>query len=208
MKLENIKFRDKLYNLSFSHYASSNFIAILMGEPNDEYPDIITTNNSEIEKVGEVEYVQIRSDQPEYAQLLIENGLIEENPTFAFPQGYYISILFFAPTEEFANYIKENVKQQLQNRKKVNDDSIFIKYDSLTFLCDFELKKLEFIFKTDVPITSPTPAKANSLLSSLNKFKEPYVQLGCQVAHIEFIYIPNNAEERKSALKEFIENYS
>lgn len=111
MKLENIKIRDKLYNLSFSRYASSNFIAILMGEPNDEYPDIITTNNSEIEKVGEVEYVQIRSDQPEYAQLLIENGLIEENPTFAFPQGYYISILFFAPTEEFANYIKENVKQ-------------------------------------------------------------------------------------------------
>ena len=110
MKLENIKFRDKLYNLSFSRYASSNFIAILKGEPNDEYPDVITTNNSEIEKVGEVEYVQIRSDQPEYAQLLIENGLIEENPTFAFPQGYYISILFFAPTEEFANYIKENVK--------------------------------------------------------------------------------------------------
>ena len=110
MKLENIKFRDKLYNLSFSRYASSNFIAILKGKPNDEYPDVITTNNSEIEKVGEVEYVQIRSDQPEYAQLLIENGLIEENPTFAFPQGYYISILFFAPTEEFANYIKENVK--------------------------------------------------------------------------------------------------
>lgn len=89
--------------------------------------------------------------------------------------------------------------------KKVNDDSIFIKYGSLTFLCDFELKKLEFIFKTDVPITSPTPAKSNSLL---NKFKEPYVQLGCQVAHIEFIYIPNNAEEMKSVLKEIIENYS
>lgn len=88
--------------------------------------------------------------------------------------------------------------------KKVNDDSIFIKYGSLTFLCDFELKKLEFIFKTDVPITYPTPAKANSL----NKFKEPYVQLGYQVAHIEFIYIPNNEEEMKSVLKEIIDNYS
>lgn len=92
--------------------------------------------------------------------------------------------------------------------KKVNDDSIFIKYGLLTFLCDFELKKLEFIFKTDVPITSPTPAKANSLLNSLNKFKEPYVQLGYQVAHIEFIYIPNNEEEIKSVLKEIIDNYS
>lgn len=92
--------------------------------------------------------------------------------------------------------------------KKVNNDSIFIKYGSLTFLCDFEMKKLEFIFKADVPITAPTPAKANSLLSTLNKFRDPYVQLGCRVAHIEFIYIPNNEEELKSVLKEIIENYS
>lgn len=92
--------------------------------------------------------------------------------------------------------------------KKVNNDSIFIKYGSLTFLCDFELKKLEFIFKTDVPTTSPTPDKANSLLSSLSKFKEPYVQLGHQVTHVEFIYIPNNEEEMKSVLKEIIEQYN
>lgn len=92
--------------------------------------------------------------------------------------------------------------------KKVNNDSIFIKYGSLTFLCDFELKKLEFIFKTDVPTTSPTPDKANSLLSSLNKFKEPYVQLGHQVNYVEFIYIPNNEEEMKSVLKEIIEQYN
>lgn len=92
--------------------------------------------------------------------------------------------------------------------KKVNNDSIFIKYGSLTFLCDFELKKLEFVFRTDVPITSPTPAKDISLLSSLNKFKEPYVQLGHQVAYIEFIYIPNNEEEMKSVLKEIIEQYN
>lgn len=72
----------------------------------------------------------------------------------------------------------------------------------------FWAEELEFIFKTDVPITSPTPAKANSLLSSLNKFKEPYVQLGYQVAHIEFIYIPNNEEEMKSVLEEIIEQYN
>lgn len=92
--------------------------------------------------------------------------------------------------------------------KKVNNDSIFIKYGSLTFLCDFELKKLEFIFKTDVPITSPTPAKANSLLNSLNKFKEPYVQLGYQVAHIEFIYIPNNAEELETTIYQLLKSYN
>lgn len=111
MQLKNIKFNDKLYNLSFSRYASSNFIAILMGEPDDEYQDAITTNNSVMEKDenDDTEYIQIRTDDREYAQLLIENGLIEDRPDFIMPQGY-IGIMFFAPTEEFAKYIKENIE--------------------------------------------------------------------------------------------------
>lgn len=111
MKLENINFKGGTYNFSFSRYSSSNFIAILMGEPNDEYPDIITTNNSVLEKSenNDTEYVQIRTDNPEYVKLLVENGLIEKEPNFIMSQGY-IGIMFFAPTEEFANYIKENVK--------------------------------------------------------------------------------------------------
>ena len=92
--------------------------------------------------------------------------------------------------------------------KKIDDDSIFIKYGSLKFLCDFEKKKLQFIFKVDVPTIATQPDKANSLLSTLNKFQEPYVQLGYQVTHIEFIYIPNNEEEMKSVLKEIIEQYN
>lgn len=108
MKLENIEFQNKSYNLSFSRYSYSNFIAILMGEPNEEYPDVITTNNSELTKEGETEYIQIRTDRPEYAQLLIENGLIQEKPEFIFPQGF-IGIMFYKPTEEFTNYIKENI---------------------------------------------------------------------------------------------------
>lgn len=111
MKLENINFKGGTYNFSFSRYSSSNFIAILMGEPNDEYPDIITTNNSVMEKDenDDTEYVQIRTDEKQYAQLLIENGLIEERPDFILPQGY-IGIMFYAPPDEFAQYIKENVK--------------------------------------------------------------------------------------------------
>lgn len=111
MKLENIEFHGELYNFTFSRYSYSNYIAILMGQPNDEYPDIITTNNSMMGKDenDDTEYIQIRTDNPEYVQLLIENGLIEKEPRFVLPQGY-IGIMFFAPTEEFANYIKENVK--------------------------------------------------------------------------------------------------
>lgn len=111
MKLENINFKGGTYNFSFSRYSSSNFIAILMGLPNDEYPDIITTNNSVMTKDENdpTEYVQIRTDNPEYVRLLVNNGLIEDKPDFIMPQGY-IDIMFFAPTEEFAKYIKENVK--------------------------------------------------------------------------------------------------
>lgn len=111
MKLENINFKGETYNFSFSRYSSSNFIAILMGQPNDEYPDIITTNNSVMTKDENdpTEYVQIRTDNPEYVRLLVNNGLIEDKPNFIMSQGY-IGIMFFAPTEEFAKYIKENVK--------------------------------------------------------------------------------------------------
>lgn len=111
MKLENIDFNGKSYNLRIDRYASSNFIAILMELPNDEYPDVITTNNSVLEKSenNDTEYVQIRTDNPEYVKLLVENGLIEEEPNFIMAQGY-IGIMFFAPTEELAQYIKENVK--------------------------------------------------------------------------------------------------
>ena len=111
MKLENINFKGETYNFSFSRYSSSNFIAILIGLPNDEYPDIITTNNSVMTKDENdpTEYVQIRTDNPEYVRLLVNNGLIEDKPNFIMAQGY-IGIMFFAPTEEFAQYIKENVK--------------------------------------------------------------------------------------------------
>ena len=106
MKLENINFKGETYNFSFSRYSSSNFIAILMGQPNDEYPDIITTNNSVMTKDENdpTEYVQIRTDNPEYVRLLVNNGLIEDKPNFIMSQGY-IGIMFFAPTEEFAKYI-------------------------------------------------------------------------------------------------------
>lgn len=91
MKLENINFKGETYNFSFSRYSSSNFIAILMGLPDDEYPDIITTNNSVMEKDENdpTEYVQIRTDNPEYVKLLVNNGLIEDRPDFIMPQGYY-----------------------------------------------------------------------------------------------------------------------
>ena len=111
MKLENIEFHGEKYNFTFSRYESSDFIAILMGEPNDEFPAIITTNHGDVTKanVNGDEFIQIRTDEMEYAKLLFDNGLIVGEPTFVLPSGF-IGILFCGPTEEFKKYIEENVK--------------------------------------------------------------------------------------------------
>lgn len=111
MKLENIEFRGEKYNFTFSRYTTSDFIAILIGEPNDEFPEVITTNHGDVTKsdTNGDEFIQIRTDELEHVKLLVENGLITSEPTFVIPSGY-IGILFFAPTEEFKKYIEENVK--------------------------------------------------------------------------------------------------
>lgn len=111
MKLENIEFRGEKYNFTISRYTTSDFIAILMGEPNDEFPAIITTNHGDVTKadVNGGEFIQIRTDEMEYAKLLFDNGLIVGEPTFVVPSGF-IGILFYAPTVEFKKYIEENVK--------------------------------------------------------------------------------------------------
>ena len=111
MKLENIEFRGEQYNFTFSRYTTSDFIAILMGESDDEFPEIITTNHGDVTKadVNGDEFIQIRTDEMDYAKLLFDNGLIVGEPTFIVPSGF-IGILFFAPTEEFQKYIQENVK--------------------------------------------------------------------------------------------------
>lgn len=111
MKLKNVEFRGEKYKFTFSRYTTSDFIAILMGEPNDEFPAIITTNHGDVTKsdVNGDEFVQIRTDEMYYAKLLFDNGLIVGEPTFVVPSGF-IGILFNAPTNEFKKYIEENVK--------------------------------------------------------------------------------------------------
>lgn len=111
MKLKNVEFRREKYNFTFSRYTTSDFIAILIGEPNDEFPEVITTNHGDVTKsdTNGDEFIQIRTDELEHVKLLVENGLIKSEPTFVIPSGY-IGILFFAPTEEFKKYIEENVK--------------------------------------------------------------------------------------------------
>ncbi len=98
-------------------------------------------------------------------------------------------------------------KEKLRT-KKIDDDSIFIKYGSLKFLCDFEKKKLQFLFKVEMPANSPALDKTNSLFNNSDKFQKPYIELGSRVTRMDFIYIPNNEEEMKSVLKQILEQYN
>lgn len=98
-------------------------------------------------------------------------------------------------------------KEKLRT-KKIDEDSIFIKYGSLKFLCDFEKKKLQFLFKVEMHANSLTSDESVSLLNDLSQFQEPYIELGYRVTRIDFIYIPNNEEEMKLVLEQILEQYS
>lgn len=117
MKLENVLYNNEKCNITFSRYSNSDFLAVLINFEDEEYGSPITTNNSSYvksdfldENGNNPEYIQIRSDEPQYVEFLIENGLIQEDPAFSIPQGF-ISIFFFEPTDEFAQYIKENIEE-------------------------------------------------------------------------------------------------
>ena len=117
MKLENVLYNNEKCNITFSRYSNSDFLAVLINFESEEYGSPITTNNSSYvksdfldENGNNPEYIQIRSDEPQYVKFLIENGLITGDPAFSIPQGF-ISIFFFEPTDEFTQYIKENIEE-------------------------------------------------------------------------------------------------
>ena len=100
--------QDKFHNinLSFNRYQSNGAIAVIAEEEGEVY-DYLTTNIHEDFNLKENNLVQIRSDYSQYADFLIENNFIKPQTVMVVPSGF-IFILFFEPTEEFSNYIKEN----------------------------------------------------------------------------------------------------
>lgn len=111
LKIKSTFYEDKFHNinLSFSRYQSNDAIAIIAEEDGEVY-DFFTTNNPEEDadfNLKENNLVQIRSDYSQYADFLVENNFIKPQPVMMVPSGF-ILILFFEPTEEFSNYIKEN----------------------------------------------------------------------------------------------------
>ena len=108
LKIKSNFSKDKFHNinLSFNRYQSNGAIAVIAEEEGEVY-DYLTTNIHEDFNLKENNLVQIRSDYSQYADFLIENNFIKPQTVMVVPSGF-IFILFFEPTEEFSNYIKEN----------------------------------------------------------------------------------------------------
>ena len=95
-------------------------------------------------------------------------------------------------------------KKKLRTKELTIDEAIFVHYGAVKFLVDFETGPLKVIFQFARPIDTFLERD----FADLGSIREKEITKGHQVAHIEFIYIPNNEEEMKSVLKEIIDNYS
>lgn len=88
--------------------------------------------------------------------------------------------------------------------KKVNNDSIFIKYGSLTFLCDFETGPLKVIFQ----FARPVDTFFENDFEEFGKLKEKSIVKGHLYDHMEFIAMPENEDEFKTLLEKVLNKYS
>lgn len=109
MKLKNITFQDEQINLLPNRYEDTNAIAISIQEVDDDYAETVTISavpdeeeliENEIEPGTEL--VAISYEDSDIANMLAENGLIEEEPKIVnFGDVYY-----YSPTQNLLNHIK------------------------------------------------------------------------------------------------------
>ena len=109
MKLENLNFKDEVLSLEFAHYLENNQPAIVAICEDGELYDYLTTN-IDFFYPG---HIGIRSDYPDYPELLLEAGVIKTTSTyFSVPSGY-IFINFF----ELTDAAKEKFKEVFESYK-------------------------------------------------------------------------------------------
>lgn len=109
MKLKNITFQDEQINLLPNRYEDTNAIAISIQEVDDDYAELVTISavpdeeeliENEIEPGTEL--VAISYEDSDIANMLAENGLIEEEPKIVnFGDVYY-----YSPTQNLLDHIK------------------------------------------------------------------------------------------------------
>lgn len=105
MKLENVIFEESTFNLLVSRYQETNAIAILIQEADEDYAEPITVSLlPEDEEYSNMDLVAIPADDSEMANLLVENGLIEEGYEYL---DFFEGVYFYSPTKDLIKYLDE-----------------------------------------------------------------------------------------------------
>jgi hypothetical protein len=98
--------------------------------------------------------------------------------------------------------IKNNKK--LRTKELTIDESIFVHFGAVKFLCDFETGPLKVIFQFARPIDTFFERD----FANLGSIREKQITKGYLYDHIEFWTMPENEEEFKTLLQKVLDNYS
>lgn len=97
---------------------------------------------------------------------------------------------------------KDNKK--LRTKELTIDESIFVHFGAVKFLCDFETGPLKVIFK----FARLVDTFFESDFEEFGKLKEKSIVKGHLYDHIEFWTMPETEEEFKTLLQKVLDNYS
>ena len=97
---------------------------------------------------------------------------------------------------------KDNKK--LRTKELTIDESIFVHFGAVKFLCDFETGPLKVIFQ----FARPVDTFFESDFEEFGKLKEKSIVKGHFYDHMEFVAMPENEEELKTLLEKVLDNYS
>lgn len=92
--------------------------------------------------------------------------------------------------------------------KKVNADSIFIKYGAVKFLADFETGPLKLIFKIECPTKTFFENDFIDLGEGFGKLSDKHITKGQLYDRVEFGAMPENEDEFKTLLEKVLNKYS
>lgn len=97
---------------------------------------------------------------------------------------------------------KDNKK--LRTKEFTIDESIFVHFGAVKFLCDFETGPLKVIFQ----FARPVDTFFERDFADLGSIREKEITKGHLFDHIEFWTMPENEEEFKTLLQKVLDNYS
>lgn len=101
---------------------------------------------------------------------------------------------------------KDNKK--LRTKELTIDESIFVHFGAVKFLCDFETGPLKVIFQFACPVDTFFENDFIDLGGGFGKLSDKHITKGHLYDHIEFWAMPENDVEFKTLLEKVLNKYS